>query len=373
VWDYPSNWGLAPVNFNLPVIAANLRWYVARGARGILFQTQHNLNHGIDHSYQRCWIFAKLGWDPTLDTQALVRDFNFGFYGAAAPHMQAYDEMLWSAWEAWHRKNVKKTGSKGWEGRMSVEASFWKAAETHLAAAEKAVEDDPVLKQRVRTARLPLQYMKLEKGPGKDVAAYTAMITEFEADARKAKCLILEGVVGPPISEDLSKVINKWRVLVGRLHIPIVPGTVFADSATFKLYMHDASNLRPEIVQDELAETGIVTRQPGGNKQWSIQWGVPVAQLKSGQKYSVRIRVRMDGKGNQGSALTSGVYDQENKVYPLGVITIPATKLSVSEYRWVELGEYVPGEHQCIWVAPTGNSDNISAIYTERIELVPVK
>ena len=213
VWDYPSGWGLAPVNFNLPVIAENLRWYAARGARGILFQTEHNHNYGIAQSYQRCWIFAKLGWDPTLDTRALIRDFNHGFYGAAAPQMQAYDDMLWSAWEAWHRENAGRKGTKEWEGMMSVQPTFWEAAEQHLAAAGQAVEDDPVLKQRVRTARLPLQYAKLEKGPGKDAAGYTAMIDEFEADARQANCRIIEGVVGPPIAEDLSKKVDYWRQL----------------------------------------------------------------------------------------------------------------------------------------------------------------
>jgi len=224
VWDYPSNWAVAPVNFNLPVIAANLRHYVKTGAKGILYQTEHNSNNGISQSYQRCWIFAKLAWDPALDTRALVRDFNWGFYGAAAPHMQAYDDMLWSAWEEWHQKNAKNTPwdtdearKENRSGRVEVDASFWEAGAKHIDAAEKAVEDDPVLRQRVRTARLPLTYMKLEKGPGDDVEAYKAMIAEFEADARRANCLIIEGIVGPSITEDLSKKVDYWSKLASPL------------------------------------------------------------------------------------------------------------------------------------------------------------
>jgi len=216
VWDYPSNWAVAPVNFNLPVIASNLHWYAERGGKGILFQTEHNHNYGFDHSYQRCWIFAKLGWDPTLDTRRLIRDFNYGFYGAAAPHMQAYDDMIWSAWESWHRKNVKKTpwntdeaAREKRSGFASVDASFWETAERHLTAAEKAVPGDDVLMRRVRTARLPLTFMKLEKGPGDDIPAYEALITEFEADAKAARLQIIHTTLGT----DLATKVEYWRKL----------------------------------------------------------------------------------------------------------------------------------------------------------------
>jgi hypothetical protein len=224
VWDYPSQFRGGVVNFNLPTIGPNLRWYVKHGAEGILFQTAHNENRGIDHSYQRCWVFAKLGWDPDLDTRALVRDFNWGFYGVAAPHVLAYDDMLWSAWEAWHEENVtgtrwdvtvarqEKRPGRAWT-TIKEDDAFWREAARHFDAAEKSVTEDPVLRQRVRTARLPLVLRTLEQGPQGDVEAYKALIEEFEADARKAKLFIIDGIVGPPIKEDLSRKIAYWRKL----------------------------------------------------------------------------------------------------------------------------------------------------------------
>lgn len=235
IWDYPSEYHGSTINFSLPVIAGNLQWYTEHGADGIYFQTLHNPNYGFPQAYQRSWIFAKLAWDPTLDTQALVRDFNYGFYGEAAPHMQSYHELLWETWRQWHADVVEST-QLPWKvegarkikknpGRVSVEgnASFWDQAEKHLAAAKKSVAGRPVFERRVDVARIPLLYRELEKGPADDAAAYRSLIDEFERIARTSRVLIVERNVGPPTSEDLSEKLDYWRKLTEPLpNIPYI-------------------------------------------------------------------------------------------------------------------------------------------------------
>ncbi len=231
VWDYPSLFHASQVNFDLPVIAPNLQWFAKHGASGIYFQTVHNNNFAADHSYQRSWIFSKLGWNPDLDVQALVRDFNAGFYGAAAPHMQAYDDMLWNEWKKWHAKtttefptpwNRDEARKEKRPGRVKVDPAFWETAEKHLLAAENAVADNEILRRRVRTARLPFQYMKLEKGPGQDVAAYSRMISDYEADAKAAKLIWVENFVCAYVKGgDLPRKVFYWQKLT--LPPPTVP------------------------------------------------------------------------------------------------------------------------------------------------------
>jgi hypothetical protein len=225
VWDYPSHFGFSPYNLNLPAIGENLKWYTKRGAVGILFQTQHNLNHGFPQSYQRSWLFAKLGWNPGRGTRDLVRDFNYGFYGSAAPQMQAFDDLLWEKWEEWYGARVGGT-PRPWtpdqireaklSGRVETDEAFWRKAEEVLLAAEAAAGDDSDLKQRVRVARLPLVYRQLEKGPQdpKASAGYLARVDEFEAIAKRANIQYIEGMVGPHVpGGTLQPKLDYWRKL----------------------------------------------------------------------------------------------------------------------------------------------------------------
>jgi len=225
VWDYPSHFGFSPYNLNLPTIADNLKWYAQRGAVGIYFQTQHNENNGFPQSYQRSWLFAKLGWDPARNTSDLVRDFNYGFYGSAAPQMQAFDDLVWARWEEWYGARVSGT-PRPWtpdqireaklSGRVETDEAFWRRAEELLLAADAAAADDPDLRQRVGVARLPLVYRQLEKGPQDPKAPedYLARVDEFEAIAKRAGIRYIEAMVGPWVpGGTLQPKLDYWRKL----------------------------------------------------------------------------------------------------------------------------------------------------------------
>ena len=225
VWDYPSFFHeFGQYNLNLPVIADNLKWYAQRGAVGIYFQTQHHNNSGFPQSYQRSWIFAKLGWDPARNTRDLVRDFNYGFYGAAAPAMQAFDDMLWETWQNWYGTHVAGTlrpwttdrGSDvEFPGRVELNELFWlKAEELLLTAATLA--DNPDLKQRIAVARLPLMYRQLEQGPqaSQTIGAFLSQVDEFESVARSAGIQYIEGMAGPYVpGGTLQPKLDYWRSL----------------------------------------------------------------------------------------------------------------------------------------------------------------
>jgi len=202
VWDYPSSFVYMQPNLNLHVVAENVRWYAAHGATGIFYQCMHNWNRAADHSYLRGWVWAQQAWNPDLDTAALVRDFNYGFYGVAAPPMQRYDEMLQAAWREWRRRR----GEKGYKG--PVDAAF---AARGLALMEEAIRlagDDRELVRRIEIAKLPLLYTALQAGPRGDVASYLAMTDEFERIARGANAVYVENAFQAP---DLDAKLTYWR------------------------------------------------------------------------------------------------------------------------------------------------------------------
>jgi len=85
IWDYPSHFEYMLPNLNDPVVGENIRYFIKHGARGYIAQCAHGANYAADHSFLRSWVWAKQMWNPDLATRALIRDFNFGFYGPAAP------------------------------------------------------------------------------------------------------------------------------------------------------------------------------------------------------------------------------------------------------------------------------------------------
>jgi len=203
IWDYPSNFTYMVPNINMPVHQKNLAYYIKHGATGVMYQCAHaETNFGADHSFMRSWVWAKQLWDPSKDTRALTRDFNYGYYGAAGEYMQKYDDMLWNAWGIvrmhWKEKTPpnpidKAFVAKGWE---------------LMKQAEAAAAGDPELLKRIKTAQMPLMYMKATYGQGNDTAGYLALLDDFEKTARAAGVTNVENAFQGP---DIDKIFAMWR------------------------------------------------------------------------------------------------------------------------------------------------------------------
>ena len=171
----------------------------------------------------------------------------------------------------------------------------------------------------------------------------------------------------------IEQALLRWRSRAGRLRVKIeVPGTVYADDIEPRLatYLGEHS---PEVVEDELAENGFAIRQPGGNTQWSIQWVVPVKKFDEGRRYRLRVRVRVDKTGDAGPAFHAGVHNAPNHAYPVGTRGFSAGQVAAEEYRWFVIGDFVPQKSDSVYIAPDDNKPHVTAVYTDRIELVPME
>ena len=90
IWDYIVNYSqyLAPFP-NFSVLASNIRTFRDHHAIGVFEEAQYQ-SPASEFAELRAWVIAKLLWDPEQDTDALVRDFIAGYYGAAAPFIQEF-------------------------------------------------------------------------------------------------------------------------------------------------------------------------------------------------------------------------------------------------------------------------------------------
>ena len=157
IWDYTTNFRhYVMPHPNLSVLGPNVKFFVDHNVKGIFEQGSYN-TYGAEMAELRAWVLAKLLWDPTREGKALIEEFIAGYYGPAAPHIEAYLKVTHDAveesgdWLGCFEKHTAKYLS------FDTLAQGWK----HLKAAEQAVQDEPDLRFRVEVAQLPVMYVFL--------------------------------------------------------------------------------------------------------------------------------------------------------------------------------------------------------------------
>jgi hypothetical protein len=154
IWDYTTNFRhyIMP-HPNLLVLGPNVKFFVDHNVKGIFEQGAYTSN-GAEMAELRAWVLAKLLWNPKLDGQELIDEFNTGYYGPAGPHIKDYLKITHDAVEA----------SGDHLGCFSPHTAKFLSFETlskcweQLKAAESAVLDNPDLRFRVQVAQLPIMY-----------------------------------------------------------------------------------------------------------------------------------------------------------------------------------------------------------------------
>jgi hypothetical protein len=161
VWDYVIQFNHLVSPFpNLHVLQPNLQFFVENGVSAMF--EQGNREVGGEFAELRAYLISKLMWNPYENVDTLVHDFLNGYYGAAAPLIKEYMDAMKNALLA-SGKPLRIFGSP-----MEAETSYLTPKLTSLYGAlfdeaERRVADDPDVLERVRIARLPLEYAIMEQ------------------------------------------------------------------------------------------------------------------------------------------------------------------------------------------------------------------
>ena len=185
IWDYVTNFeNYVQPHPNWYTLGSNMRFFVGNNVKGVFEQGCHE-SDGAEMAELRAWVLAKLMWDPTLDAAALISEFLAGYYGCASTYIDAYMKLVYGTVMAidfypgsyliqrCHKK--MKAGSPARAGFYLDLATTWDApflsAEVILqslrilAAAGQSVRGNPVLRERVALATLPVLYVLLVRWP----------------------------------------------------------------------------------------------------------------------------------------------------------------------------------------------------------------
>jgi len=161
VWDYVIQFSNLISPFpNLHVLKPNIEFFVENGVTAMF--EQGNREVGGEFAELRSYMISKLLWDPRADADSVMDDFLNGYYGAAGRPVRNYIDIM--------REAVIKS-----DRPLSIFGSPNGASDTYLTPslidrysdlfdqAEAMVADSSVLLERVRIARLPLNFAILEQ------------------------------------------------------------------------------------------------------------------------------------------------------------------------------------------------------------------
>jgi hypothetical protein len=161
VWDYVIQFNHLISPFpNLHVLQPNIQFFAENGVSAMF--EQGNREVGGEFAELRPYLISKLLWDPYLNVDTLMDDFLHGFYGAAAGPIRLYiDEMR----EALLRsaKPLRIFGSPMEAEESYLTPELIRKYEQFFNEAEAKVGDLPEVLERVRIARLPLEYAIMEQ------------------------------------------------------------------------------------------------------------------------------------------------------------------------------------------------------------------
>lgn len=186
LWMYPSQYRhtYAPMP-NIRAVAENIRYFAEQQAESIFIQPGGS---DMARRAMRNWVFSKLMWDPTLDPDELMQDFIWGTYGAAAPAVAEYHELLWDHCARYtdfsrERDWIHAIHDEG----MYLHGFVEKAREVLDGAL--AAADNEALRKRVGLLKLGVVYVEAlqlyihmrDDAAPPDVKRYGAVVDELEA------------------------------------------------------------------------------------------------------------------------------------------------------------------------------------------------
>ena len=97
IWDYQVDFR----NYLRPyptvyAMSENIKCYAKHKVSAVMIQGAFS-SFGGERSGMRSWVFAKLLWNPKLDTEKLMRDYIYGVYGPAGDAMNKYNQLIYQA------------------------------------------------------------------------------------------------------------------------------------------------------------------------------------------------------------------------------------------------------------------------------------
>ena len=161
VWDYVIQFNNLISPFpNLHVLQPNLQFFAEHGVNAMF--EQGNREVGGEFAALRAYMISKLLWNPNENADSVMNDFLKGYYGKAAPYIRQYIDDMRAALLA-SGKPLRIFGTPNEAATSYLTPALIAGYEKIFDQAETMVADSAEILERVRIARLPLEFAIMEQ------------------------------------------------------------------------------------------------------------------------------------------------------------------------------------------------------------------
>jgi len=160
IWDYVVQFSSLINPFpNFHVLQPNIKLFVNHGVKSLFEQGSGNLISDLHEL--KTYVLAKLMWEPDINVKTVINDFVDGYYGNASKHIAEYFNLRQKAVETSDEGLIiygyPYTGIKSY-----LTPNLLKRYTELFDKAELKAADEEKILERVKYARLPLEYAILE-------------------------------------------------------------------------------------------------------------------------------------------------------------------------------------------------------------------
>ncbi len=159
IWDYVVNFGHYVMPYpNFRVLQSNIQSFRDNHAIGIMEQASYQ-GRGGEFSELRAYLISKLLWNPECNTEAVINDFIFGYYGRAGKFVRQYFDLL-------HDRITPDTHIHlGLTPGDAIFSDEFVQKSSDLFKEALKVSDNDEVARRVEMCSLPVLYLKCRRTP----------------------------------------------------------------------------------------------------------------------------------------------------------------------------------------------------------------
>ena len=206
VWDYVTCFTNYLLPFpNLRVLDDNIRFFIQNHVTGIFEEGNYQSLHG-EMATLRSYMMAKFLWNPDYDPEQAMTEFLEGVYGAAAGPIREYIDLLHDTVE---RESIHIHISEQPDAPY-LSDELLATADALWERAEAAVAGEPEVLQRVRLARLSVDYTILERSKQEATSRLRIEDGRYRADLDPAFEARADRFFSLGEANDLT-LVSEWR------------------------------------------------------------------------------------------------------------------------------------------------------------------